>query len=87
MFSRAIKYLNKDVSKIVFRPCINDYCYCKFLIDRPEKTKITPTLLKNAYKCKERAKYFHDLAKEHNKKIVKNNKKNKTETQQNKANT
>lgn len=38
-----------------FKPCnVPHYnlCYCKELIDRPDKTKITKKLISNANKCR-----------------------------------
>ena len=47
-----IAKLLTDALKNQFRPCNAPKCYCKMLIDRPDKTKITTLLLKNAAKCK-----------------------------------
>jgi len=41
-----------DSLKNQFKPCNAPKCYCKMLIDRPDKTKITTKLLKNVEKCK-----------------------------------
>ena len=40
------------VKNVSFKPCVLKVCYCKYLIDRPDKTKITFRLLENAGKCR-----------------------------------
>ena len=44
-----------------FCPCPRETCYCYELIKRPEKTKITKRLIKNAYKCKDEYQQMQDL--------------------------
>ena len=44
-----------------FSPCPRETCYCYELIRRPEKTKITKELIKNAYKCKDEYHEMQDL--------------------------
>lgn len=44
-----------------FSPCPRETCYCYELIRRPEKTKITKRLIKNAYKCKDEYQQMQDL--------------------------
>ena len=44
-----------------FSPCPRETCYCYELIRRPEKTKITKELIKNAYKCKDEYYEMQDL--------------------------
>lgn len=40
------------VKNVRFNPCVREVCYCKYLINRPDKTKITTRLLENAGKCR-----------------------------------
>ena len=44
-----------------FSHCPRETCYCYELIRRPEKTKITKELIKNAYKCKDEYQQMQDL--------------------------
>ena len=48
MRARRLKKLVEN-----FTPCLSPRCYCYDLIMRPEKTKITPTLINNANWCKD----------------------------------
>ena len=42
--------LRKQIASFV--KCPRDVCYCNVMIQKPEKTKITKTLMDNAQKCK-----------------------------------
>ena len=42
--------LRKQIASFV--KCPRDICYCNVMIQQPEKTKITKTLMDNAQKCK-----------------------------------
>ena len=65
-FLRISKIANRFTSKRIvntygFSPCPRETCYCYELIRRPEKTKITKKLIKNAYKCKDEYHEMQDL--------------------------
>ena len=64
--SRISKIAERFTSKRIvntygFSPCPRETCYCYELIRRPEKTKITKRLIKNAYKCKDEYQQMQDL--------------------------
>ena len=58
-FLRISKIANRFTSKRIVNP--RETCYCYELIRRPEKTKITKKLIKNAYKCKDEYHEMQDL--------------------------
>ncbi len=64
--SRISKIAERFTSKRIvntygFSPCPRETCYCYELIRRPEKTKITKELIKNAHKCKDEYHLMQDL--------------------------
>lgn len=53
--------LRKQIASFV--KCPRDVCYCNIIIQHPEKTKITKTLMYNAQKCKKEYFYLNYMLK------------------------
>ena len=51
------------LKNVKFKSCPRETCYCNELISKPEKTKITPTLLMNASKCRKEYYYMLKISK------------------------
>ena len=55
-FNISKTIIKKDIK---FFPCSRTPCYCKMIINYPQNTAITPTLIKNANKCRKEYHLFN----------------------------